>query len=102
MLIQIKKGEIHIEGLRIGDYTISEVANEATAKYVLPDDVLVTVHADKTVVAKFYNELKPVTDIPQTGDNTNIALWAALAGVSLAGAAAVGFVTFRKKKKEEQ
>lgn len=97
-----EKGEIHIEGLRIGDYTISEVANEATAKYVLPDDVLVTVHADKTVVAKFYNELKPVTDIPQTGDNTNIALWAALAGVSLAGAAAVGFVTFRKKKKEEQ
>ena len=69
---------------------------------MLPDDVLVTVHADKTVVAKFYNELKPVTDIPQTGDNTNIALWAVLAGVSLAGAVAVGFVTFRKKKKEEQ
>ncbi len=97
-----EKGEIHIEGLRIGDYTISEVSNDANAKYVLPGDVLVTVHADKTVVAKFHNELKPVTDIPQTGDTTNIALWAALAGVSLVGAVAAGFVTFRKKKKEDQ
>lgn len=96
-----EKGEIHIEGLRIGDYTISEVSNDANAKYVLPDDVLVTVHADKTVVAKFHNELKPVTDIPQTGDTTNIALWAALAGVSLVGAVAAGFVTFRKKKEDQ-
>ena len=53
-------GEILIEGLRIGDYVISEVATDKTDKYVLPDDVTVTVHADKTVVAKFHNELKPV------------------------------------------
>ncbi len=97
-----ENGQILIEGLRIGDYTISEVANEATARYELPDDILVTVHADKTVVAKFYNELTPVTDIPQTGDTSNIALWAALAALSLAGAVAVGFATFRKKKKEDQ
>ena len=58
----------------------------------------VTVHAEKTVVAKFYNELKPVTDIPKTGDSTNMTLWAVLAGVSLLGAGTAAFFTFRKKK----
>ena len=93
-----ENGQILIEGLRIGDYVVSEVAGEATEKYILPTDVTVTVHAEKTVVAKFYNELKPVTDIPKTGDSTNMALWAALAVVSLLGAGAAAFFTFRKKK----
>ena len=52
-------------------------------RYVLPDDITLTVFADKTTVAKFYNKLKPVTpDIPKTGDSTNIGLWAALCAVS--------------------
>ena len=93
-----ENGQIHIEGLRVGDYVISEVSNKATEKYILPDNVTVTVHEGKTVVAKFHNELKPVTDIPKTGDSTNMTLWAALAGVSLVGACAAAFVTFRKKK----
>lgn len=93
-----ENGQILIEGLRVGDYVISEVSNKATEKYILPDNVTVTVHEGKTVVAKFHNELKPVTDIPKTGDSTNMTLWAALAGVSLVGACAAAFVTFRKKK----
>lgn len=94
-----ENGQIHIEGLRVGDYVISEVSNKANEKYVLPDNVTVTVHEGKTVVAKFYNELKPVIpDIPKTGDSTNLTLWASLAGVSLLGACAAAFVTFRKKK----
>jgi LPXTG-motif cell wall-anchored protein len=95
-------GEIHIEGLRVGDYVISEVSNDASAKYVLPDKVTVTVLEGKTTVAKFYNELKPVTpDVPKTGDTTNIALWAALCGLSLAGVGAAAFFGFRKKKNHE-
>ena len=93
-----ENGEIRIDGLRVGDYVISEVSNEANERYILPPDVTVTVHAEKTVVAKFNNELKPVTDIPKTGDSTNMTLWAALAGVSLLGAGAAAFFTFRKKK----
>ena len=96
-------GEILIEGLRIGDYVISEVATDKTDKYVLPDDVTVTVHADKTVVAKFHNELKPVIpDNPKTGDSSNLALWATLAVLSLAGVGITGFVTFKKRKKEDE
>ena len=95
-------GEIHIEGLRVGDYVISEVSNDASAKYVLPDKIAVTVLEGKTTVAKFYNALKPVTpDVPKTGDTTNIALWAALCGLSLAGAGAAAFFGFRRKKSHE-
>ena len=68
------------------------------AAYVLPPDVTVTVHEGKTVVAKFHNQLKPVTDIPKTGDSTDLTLWAALAGASLLSAGAAAFFTFRKKK----
>ena len=93
-----EKGQIHIEGLRIGDYVISEVSNKANEKYELPANVTVTVHEGKTVVAKFHNKLKPVTDIPKTGDTTNMPLWATLAGISAIGAGAAAFFTFRKKK----
>ena len=93
-----ENGQIKIEGLRVGDYTISEVSNDKNKAYILPPDVTVTVHAEKTVVAKFYNELKPVTDIPKTGDSTNMTLWAALSGASLLGIAVTAFFTFRKKK----
>lgn len=93
-----EKGQIHIDGLRIGDYVISEVSNKANEKYELPANVTVTVHEGKTVVAKLHNKLKPVTDIPKTGDTTNMPLWAALAGISAVGTGAAAFFTFRKKK----
>ena len=93
-----EKGQIHIDGLHIGDYVISEVYNKANEKYELPTNVTVTVHEGKTVVAKFHNKLKPVTDIPKTGDTTNMPLWAALTGISAIGAGAAAFFTFRKKK----
>ena len=50
-----ENGEIHIENLRVGDYVISEVATKETEKYVLPDNITVTVLEGKTTVAKFYN-----------------------------------------------
>lgn len=94
-----ENGQINIDGLRIGDYVVSEVANDATKAYVLPDNVTVTVHAEKTVVAKFHNKLIPETpDVPKTGDNTNMTLWAVLAGASLVGAGITAFFTFRKRK----
>lgn len=80
---------------------ISEVSDKSNERYELPDNVTVTVHEGKTVVAKFHNKLKPETpDIPKTGDSTNMTLWAALAGLSLIGAGTTAFFTFRKKKEE--
>ena len=62
-----KNGEIFIEGLRVGDYTVSEVSDGASANYVLPADKTVTIFADKTTVAEMHNELR---DTPKTGDDS--------------------------------
>ena len=60
-----ENGQIHIEGLRVGNYVISEVGNKANEKYVLPENVTVTVHEGKTVVAKFYNCLLYTSPSPR-------------------------------------
>ena len=44
------KGEIFIDGLRIGDYTISEVSNSASSMYVLPADKKATVKLGSTTI----------------------------------------------------
>ena len=94
-----ENGEIFIEGLRVGDYTVSEVADEASASYVLPADKTVTIFADKTTVAEMHNELR---DTPQTGDDSMPWLWAPLMGVSAAGAAVLGAVAYVGKRKKGQ
>ena len=92
-----KNGEIHIEGLRVGDYTVSEVSDGASASYVLPADKTVTILADKTTVAQMHNELR---DTPKTGDESKPWLWMALMGVSAAGAATLGILGYVNKRKK--
>ena len=92
-----KNGEIHIEGLRVGDYTVSEVSDGASASYVLPADKTVTILADKTTVAQMHNELR---DTPKTGDDSKPWLWMALMGVSAAGAATLGILGYVNKRKK--
>lgn len=92
-----KNGEIFIEGLRVGDYTVSEVSDGASANYVLPTDKKVTILADKTTVAQMHNELR---DTPKTGDDSKPWLWAALMGVSAMGAAALGVAAYVGKRKK--
>ena len=92
-----KNGEIHIEGLRIGDYTVSEVSDGASASYVLPADKAVTILADKTTVAQMHNERR---DTPKTGDDSKPWLWMALMGVSAAGAATLGILGYVNKRKK--
>ena len=82
----------------MGDYTVSEVSNEASANYVLPADKTVTILADKTTVAEMHNELR---DTPKTGDDSKPWLWAALMGVSAAGAVTLGVIGLKKRKKED-
>ena len=92
-----ENGEIFIEGLRVGDYTVSEVSDGASAKYVLPADKQVTILADKTTVAQMHNELR---DTPKTGDDSKPWLWMALMGVSAAGAAALGISAYAGKRRK--
>ena len=92
-----KNGEIVIEGLRIGEYTVSEVANNASAAYITPADQNVNIKLDETAVVKMHNELR---DTPKTGDDTNMKLWYVLAGLSAVGIAVTSVVAHKKKKKE--
>ncbi len=91
-------GEILIEGLRIGEYQVSEVLNEKSANYVLPADKTAGVLADSVTTVQMHNELR---DTPKTGDDSNPALWAALMGVSVLGAGACGMVYVKTRKKNE-
>ena len=91
-----KNGEILIEGLRIGDYRVSEVSDSVSAAYVLPADQIVTVTAGDIARVVMHNELR---DTPKTGDNRNPALWYALTGLSFTGMAVCGFLAARKKRK---
>lgn len=95
-----KNGEIVIEGLRIGDYTVSEVSDKASAGYILPADKQATVKVDATAIVQMHNEFR---DTPKTGDDFNLGLWVSLAALSVVGAGVLGFVGYknRKKKKED-
>lgn len=93
-----ENGEILIEGLRIGDYTVSEVSDNASAAYVLPADKTASVFEGSVTKVEMHNELR---DTPKTGDDSNPALWLALMGISALGAVACGVVCFKTKKKKE-
>ena len=92
-----KNGEISIDGLRIGEYTVSEVSDNVSAGYILPADKKVTVKVGETVEIEMHNELR---DTPKTGDDRKTGLWVALAGVSALGIVATVVASKRKKKKE--
>ena len=93
-----KNGEIFIEDLRIGEYTVSEVSDKASAGYILPADKQATVKVGATTTVQMHNELR---DTPKTGDDFNPYLWGGLALVSLIGAGALGFIGFKNRKKKE-
>ena len=93
-----KNGEIFIEGLRIGEYTVSEVNDSVSAGYILPADKQATVKVGATTIVEMHNELR---NTPKTGDDFNLALWVSLAAASVLGAGVLGFVGFKKKKKED-
>ena len=92
-----KNGEISVDGLRIGEYTVSEVNDNVSAGYILPADKKVTVKVGETVEIEMHNELR---DTPKTGDDRKTSLWVALAGASALGIVATVVASKRKKKKE--
>ena len=96
-----ENGEINVT-LRVGEYTISEVAGEDTEKYILPDDQTVEILAGETVTVAMHNKLVPeVPTVPQTGDSPWMP--AVLIGLSalalLAGGGLLAMHLVGKKKK---
>lgn len=88
-------GEILIEGLRIGDYEISEVSDDVSKGYLLPEDKKATVKENAVTIVEMRNEAK---SNPNTGDDSNPGLW--LTFLILSGIGAV--VLFLRVKKEHE
>ena len=91
-----KKGEIFVEDLRIGEYTVSEVSNEVSENYILPTDQKVLVKTDETVNVAMHNELR---ETPETGDDFILGLWVFLAAAFTLGAGIFGVVGYKLGKK---
>ena len=91
-----KKGEIFVEDLRIGEYTVSEVSNEVSENYILPIDQKVLVKVDETATVTMHNELR---ETPETGDDFILGLWVFLAAVFTLGAGIFGAVGYQWGKK---
>ena len=91
-----KKGEIFVEDLRIGEYTVSEVSNEVSENYILPIDQKVLVKVDETATVTMHNELR---ETPETGDDFILGLWVFLAAAFTLGAGIFGVVGYKLGKK---
>ena len=91
------EGFILVEGLRIGDYTVSEVRDGSSDGYLLPADKTASIFEGAVTEVEMHNEKKPALEVPQTGDNSHMALWLGLLGISGIGAAAIPLMRKRKK-----
>lgn len=91
------EGFILVEGLRIGDYTVSEVRDGSSDGYLLPADKTASIFGGAVTEVEMHNEKKPTPEVPQTGDSSHAALWLALLGLS--GIGAVSVLLMRKRKK---
>lgn len=71
-------GEIVIDGLRLGKYIVSEIADEVSEGYILAEDVTVTIEANKEIIVEMHNKKVPIPEepkSPQTGDDFNIEIY---------------------------
>lgn len=91
------EGFILVEGLRIGDYTVSEVRDGSSDGYLLPADKTASIFEGAVTEVEMHNEKKPTPKVPQTGDSSHAVLWLALLGLS--GIGAVTVLLMRKRKK---
>ena len=107
-----KSGVIEVKGLRVGIYTVTEVANRASQDYIIPDAATVEIKADQTATVQFYNEKKgtpskpvnpttpttPGKDVPQTGDDNLIFLYGGLLALAVIGGTVFAVCYFKKGK----
>ena len=92
-------GEIFIENLRIGKYTVTEVEDSVSAGYKRPDPFEIELTADETLTVNVHND-KVTTDhpdSPKTGDDSHMALWLCLMLASLC--VLIGTILYSRKKK---
>lgn len=113
-----KSGVIEVKGLRVGIYTVTEVANRASKDYIIPDAATVEIKADETATVQFFNEkpgepttpdnpntpsnpstpTNPGKPVPQTGDDNFIFLYGSLLALAVIGGGLFAAFYFKKGK----
>ena len=96
-----ENGIIHITDLRAGEYNIHEVADDASAGYLLPDDKQLTIDRDGAMlVANMHNSKLP--DNPPTGASEDSFTQTAVIIISMVMSAAVVLVFPLSKRKRKR
>ena len=90
-----ENGEIFIENLRIGEYVVTELENEASKGYKIADPVTVTLVLDETLTVNVHNN-KITVDIPKTGDDSPLVLWLVLTAIGAVGVTGSAIFYFKK------
>ena len=54
------EGKITVEGLRVGNYTVSEISDETNVRYILPDDKEITIPANNIAEIEMFNDEKTI------------------------------------------
>ena len=111
--IRNEKGEIVAEGytdengiakftLRYGKYTYEEF--DAPDGYILDktSHAFEIIEDGQIIKAEMTNEKKPVLEVPQTGDESNLGFWIGLGAVALGGLVSCGIMYFKKKKDDNE
>lgn len=93
-----ESGIIFIEGIRVQEYTVTELEDELSSNYKRPDPVKVTLVPDETLTVNVHNQ-KVTVDVPKTGDESNLWLWISLLCLGVLGIGATIAVPQLKKKK---
>ena len=91
-----ENGEIFIDEVLTGDYTIEELQSELNSGYIIPEAQTVTVENDKTAEVEFFNQL---IETPKTDDGRNITLAIIVAVISLLGITTLLVMKMKKKNK---
>ena len=63
---------IEVKGLRVGIYTVTEVANRASKDYIIPDAATVEIKADQTSTVQFFNEKPEKPDNPKNPEKPSV------------------------------
>lgn len=91
-----ENGEIFIDEVLSGNYTIEELSSELNSNYIIPEAQIITVENEKTTEVEFFNQL---IETPKTGDGRNIILAVITSIISLLGVITFVVKKFKKKSK---
>ena len=96
-----ENGIIHITDLKAGEYNIHEVADDASAGYLLPDDKQLTIDRDGAMlVAEMHNSKLP--DNPPTGASEDSFTQTAVIIISMVMMSAAGVIVFPLSKRKRK